>query len=241
MMRLLRYASLLLAMMGTTLGMAWAQNGGGVFGPVVPEGHRLWDYRYSADDPDSDGSWIQRLHYEEEVAGNLMWRVVGQVRNRGASRDTEFDFVRGELFIDAGKLTSWWHTGFRVDGMMRNGSRPDQFNAAWTNQFALGESTIARFLIFTSQQVGDNAAEGVQVQTRALLSKRLDNGLLIGLESYDPWGSTENWSSYGEGRHQVGPFIAGKASGLDLFGGLLFATTDSASDVTFRIRIIKRI
>lgn len=219
---------------------AWGQNGGGVFGPIVPDGHRLWDYRYSVDDPGDDEAWVQRIHYEAEVAGNLMWRVVGQWRNRGMDADTEVDFARGELFIDAGKVTSWWHTGFRVDAMVRNGKRPDQFNAAWTNQFALGEGMIARVLVFTSHQVGDNAADGVSVQTRALISKKLSSGATVGFESYDPWGSTENFVSYDDGRHQVGPFVSGPVGPLHLFGGLLFGTTQSAPDLTMRVRVIKR-
>ena len=229
-----------ITLIGLMFSSAWAQNGGGVFGPIVPEGHRLWDYRYSVDAPGDDEAWIQRIHYEQEVAGNLMWRVVGQWRNRGMDTDTEFDFTRAELFIDAGKLTPWWHTGFRVDAMVRNGDRPDQFNAAWTNQFALADGVIARFLVLGSQQIGDKAADGVQHQTRALLSKKLPSGVVLGFESYDPWGSTEKFATYEEGRHQVGPFVAGKVAGINLFGGLLFGTTDSAADLTMRVRVIKK-
>ena len=74
---------------------AAGQNTGGVFGPVVNDGHRSAQYR-AAYDFDTYGL-AQRVHYQQAINGDLMWRVLVQARKTADSR-VDTDFVQGELF-----------------------------------------------------------------------------------------------------------------------------------------------
>ena len=70
---------------------AMAQNTGGVFPPDVNEGHKSAQYRIAAN-LDND-RFAQRLHYQQAIDGDLMWRIVGQTRETATS-DFDFDYVQ---------------------------------------------------------------------------------------------------------------------------------------------------
>jgi hypothetical protein len=80
------FLGLLLAATPTAL----AQNTGGIFSPIVNEGHKSVQYRVTYD-PDTDGI-SQRVHYQQAINGNLMWRGLVSARKSNES-DVDFDFV----------------------------------------------------------------------------------------------------------------------------------------------------
>ena len=78
---------------------AMAQNTGGVFPIQVNEGHRSLQYR-AAIDPDNvqdEFGFAQRLHYQQAINGDFMWRIVGQTQKTESS-DFDFSFLQAELF-----------------------------------------------------------------------------------------------------------------------------------------------
>ena len=72
----------LLILVLSTLSAA-AQNTGGVFPPSVDEGHKSAQYRaaYNAD----NDNFNQRLHYQQAINGDFMWRIIGQTRETASS------------------------------------------------------------------------------------------------------------------------------------------------------------
>ena len=77
----------------------YAQNTGGVFPPTVSEGHKSWQYRWAVDPESANGdtAFAQRLHYQQAINDDFMWRIVGQVRKTDDS-DFDPDFLQAELF-----------------------------------------------------------------------------------------------------------------------------------------------
>ncbi|MFK8029333.1 MAG: hypothetical protein AB8G18_03775 [Gammaproteobacteria bacterium] len=216
-----------------------AQNTGGVFGPVVNEGHQSVQYRLAFID-DSDG-FAQRIHYEKALDSKYMWRVIGQTRKTGSS-DFDFDYVQGELFWDVTDDTSrFWQSGLRLDVRVRDGNRNETIGLNWMNQFQLSNGWQARLLALTSVDIGSGARDGAGLQTRGNLFKTLPDRKQIGLELYSSYGTTSDFADFDDQRHTLGPFavIPVGSNGWSIFAGALFGLTESSPDADIRFWVTR--
>lgn len=212
---------------------ASAQNVAGVFPPMVNEGHASLQYR-AAFVPDTD-AFAQRLHYQQSIDGDLMWRVVAQTR-KTADSDVDFDFFQAELFWEWSEDGAPWRTGLRFDARVRDRGRPGLFGVHWTNQFQLSADVRARFLVMSSVDIGDGARDGILVQTRADIARRLPSGIEIGLEMYNNYGYTGSFGGFDKQSHQLGPMVTLPAGGgWSVLGGVLLGVSDAAPDADFRL------
>lgn len=216
---------------------AMAQNTGGVFPPMVKDGHKSAEYRVTYN-PDSEG-FSQRVHYQQAINGNLMWRGLVSARKTIES-DVDFDFVQAELFWELSDEDDLWKTGFRFDARIRDEDRPDLFGANWTNQFPVSETWTARFVALTAIDVGDDARDGIFLQTRGSVFTKLNSGQNVGVEFYNSYGSTDNILDLDKQGHQVGPYASLPISeDVSLFTGALFGLTDASADAELRLRLTK--
>lgn len=230
-------SSLLIATTTLLTQAALAQNTGGVFPPIVNEGHSSWQYR-AAFDPDTD-RFAQRLHYQRSIDGDLMWRVLGQTR-KTADSDVDFDFFQAELFWELSEDGAPWRTGLRFDARVRDRGRPGLVGVHWTNHLQLDADTRVRFLVMSLADVGDGARDGVFFETRADVAHRLASGIEIGVEMYNRYGSTRDFGDFDEQSHQLGPMVTVPVGGgWSLFGGLLLGLSDGASDQDFRLWVTR--
>jgi len=214
-----------------------AQATGGVFGPVVNEGHRSMQYR-TAYDPDSYG-FAQRLHYQQSIDSRFMWRVIAQARKTDRS-DLDYDFVQGELFWDLTDAKQPWQTGFRFDVRIPDEGRPAILGANWMNQLALSDDWNARFNVLTAFEVGSDARDGVLIQTRANLWKSLPNRYNYGIELFSVYGGTSDIVGFDDDQHAIGPFMTVPLSDRwSMFAGALFALDGDASDSNLRLWITR--
>ena len=231
----LRCAALLgLAFTGT---QAQAQNTGGIFPPMVKAGHKSAQYRGTYD-PDSEG-YAQRLHYQQSVNTDFMWRGLVQARKTDES-DVDFDFFQAELFWEISDDDDDWRTGFRFDGRIRDDGRPGQIGVNWMNQWPLAEDFSARFLVLTSADVGDDARDGVFFQTRGQIAYTgMEKGSLA-LELYNSYGALDDIRDFEEQRHQFGPTITWPiAKDVRLYVNTLFGLTDATPDNELRFWLTK--
>jgi hypothetical protein len=236
----MRHAILHLSVLISAFGCAHAQNTGGVFPPMVQPNTSAAEYRIGFR-PGADGqqdTWAQRLHYQTSLDGDFLFRIVGQVADR-VGEDAEFDLVQAELFWDLSEDDARWRTGLRFDGVVRGADGPEQINVNWTNQIALTEAWNARFVVLTSRQFGDRAADGVLLETRSNIFTDV-GGITVGVESYNLHGSTADFDAFG-GRQQVGPFafIPVGDGGLQLFTGVLFGANERSPDTDLRFWVTK--
>lgn len=212
---------------------AFSQNTGGVFGPVVNDDYSAVQYRATYD-PDSEGL-AQRVHYEQSLNSNVMWRVVAAARKTDDS-DIDFDAARGELFLQISEDGAPYQTGLRFDAVLRDDDRPHSIGAHWMNQFNFSDGWRARAVVLTSFDVGDNTRDGLFVQTRGQLTRRLDTGQTLGLELYNSYGSTDDFRDFDDQVHQAGPFVAVPVgNGWSVLGQALFGLTDATADTNLRI------
>ena len=216
---------------------ALAQNTGGIFGPVVNEGHRSWQGR-STYDLDGYG-FANRLHYQQAEGGNLMWRLVAQVHKTPDST-TDFDYGLAELFWQLSDDAAFWQTGVRFDLRVRGNDRPELFGFNWMNQFQLTPQLEARMLVLFGRNFGSGASSDVSFQTRGHLSYSLSNRTALGFEFYNSWGAVDDIRDFDDQQHQIGPFATVRLGGnWSLFAGALFGITDSTSDAELRLWLTK--
>ncbi|MEL6858686.1 MAG: hypothetical protein AAFO74_09885 [Pseudomonadota bacterium] len=216
---------------------AFAQNTGGIFPPMVNEGHKSAQYRVTFN-PDTEGL-SQRVHYQQAINGNLMWRGLVSARKTTDS-DVDFDFVQAELFWEWSDDDDDWKTGLRFDGRIRDDDRPGLIGVHWTNQFPLSQNWNGRFVALSSADIGDDARDGVFVQTRGNVFTRLDSGQTIGLELFNAYGSTDDFRDFEDQSHQIGPFASFPVTeDWGLFTGALFGLTEASADAEFRLWVTR--
>jgi len=220
---------------------AMAQNTGGVFPTQVNEGHRSLQYRaaINPDNAQDEFGFAQRLHYQQAINGDLMWRVVGQTQKTESS-DFDFAFLQAELFWELSDDQDQHKTGLRFDARLTDGGRAEQLGVNWMNHFNFDNGWHARALVLSSVQIGDTAADGINLQTRARVGKKLENGPLIGVEMYNNYGRTSDFGSFDEQSHTIGPFISTPIGNkVSLFAGPLFGLSSAAPDVEARLWLTK--
>ncbi len=211
-----------------------ANNTGGVFGPVVNDGHQALQYRGAITD---DSDFAQRLHVEQALNDDFMWRVVAQTR-KTPQRSTAFDYVQGELFWELPTAYSHWQQGFRFDLRLRDGDRPDQAGVNWMHQFQWAEGWSARALLLTTLQFGRNDRAGLGLQLRGSATKRFSRHLAASLAWFSDYGTTAETRGGSDQFHQLGPDVVLTAgNGWQLKGGVLFGLTSATPDATYRLWI----
>ena len=210
---------------------AGAQTTGGVFGPVVNAGHRSAQYRAAFDN--DDHRLAHRLHYQQSLNGDRMWRVIVQSRETASSR-FDFDFVQAELFWQLTPDQSGYQSGLRFDLRLRDGGRPNTIGVNWMHQFRLTPNWSARALLLGSLDVGNNTRDGLFLQSRAHLAHKA-GGRTLGLELFSAYGSTDDLFDLNEQNHQLGPFLEARLGGQwSLYGGALFGLTAASADLQLR-------
>lgn len=228
----------------TTLALpqiAAAQNTGGVFPPMVNEGHKSLQYRAAVNPDNAAGEvgFAQRLHYQQAINGDFMWRILGQTQKTDRS-DFDFSFLQAELFWELSDDEDQHKTGLRFDARLTDGDRAEQLGLNWMNHFNFDNGWHARALVLTSVQIGDTAADGVNLQTRARVGKKLEDGPELGVEMYNNYGRTSGFGSFKDQSHTIGPYIATPLGNkISLFAGPLFGLSNSAPDVEARVWLTK--
>lgn len=209
-----------------------AQNTGGIFPPDVNEGHRSAQYR-SAYNLDTNG-FAQRLHYQQAINGDFMWRLIGQTKETDNS-DFDFDFVQAELFWQISPDDKDYRSALRFDVRLRDDNRPNHFGLNWSQQWDFSPSWTARIVALSAVQFGDNNTDGIFLSPRAHLSHKLDSGINIGLEYYGNFGTTKNFS-VGKTGQAAGPFISTKITEkTSVIAGVQFGLNDAAPDTDLRL------
>jgi hypothetical protein len=217
--------------------IAYAQNTSGVFGPVIDEGERGWEYRATYE-PDSEGL-AQRVHYQQALNGELRWRAVAQVRKTDDS-DVDLDYLRGEIVWQVTPDDQKYQSGFRFEGRYRFNDRPGDVTVHWANQWKHIDNWTMRFIVGATQQIGNDPADGLQIQTRASAMTSLSDGPKLGLELFSEYGSTSDWLDADEQEHEFGPVAVWKLNeDWNLYSGALFGLTDASADIQLRFRLSK--
>lgn len=210
-----------------------AQITGGVFSPVVNEGHRSAQFR-TAHNVDTS-SFAQRLHYQQAINDSQQWRVVGQWK-RPQRSDTTFDFVQFEYLWQQTPNGQAHQSGWRFDARLPRGDRPEQLGVNWINDFTLSEALSLRAILLLSGQFGAGHQAGITVQSRGQLHYKANAQLGAGVAIYSGYGTTADFADLDQQSHHLGPYVnIGLAQGYSLHLDLLTDVNSNSSDTTARL------
>lgn len=220
---------------------AFAQTTGNVFGPSVKENERGWEYRIALDPESADGSTrvAQRFHYQQAINTRFRWRLVGQLRKTDDS-DIDFDYLQAEMMWNFTPDDADYQSALRFDARLRDSSRAEQLAVNWVHQLNLGEGWRARAIAVSALQIGKTGSDGLGLQTRGQLSKKLSRGRAVGLEMFNIYGTTANVRDFEDQSHAIGPFYNFDINDtLTLSSRVLFGVTDGAADTDIRFALVK--
>ena len=222
---------------------AAAQTVSSVSGPEIDAGERELEYRLGAafGDRADDADLAHRLHYQQAVNDRLRWRA-RLVWRDPADGGPALDHVQGELHWQWLERTpSGYSSGLRFNARaaVRDG-QPDEIGASWLHQWSLDRGWRVRALASLDRELGAGASDDWFLETRASLYRSFNDGLALGLESFNDFGAMGvSFGSFDEQSHQLGPVVSGeiRTAELEWSIGVLFGLSDGADDQDLMLRL----
>ena len=218
-----------------------AQTTGSVSGPTVKPGPPVVQYRVSwlpGEDggPDRIG---QRLEWDTNLDDRHDLHLFASAG--GPSNDQELTSLNSELvWALSPENATRWKTALRFDASVGLNGRASAVGMDWINEISFDGGWSARAMVLTAVQIGENRKDGVFLQSRFRLNRRLAGGQDIGVELYDGYGSTEALGSFNDENHRAGPYLSQPlANGWRLYSGILLGLSDRAAGSEFRLWISK--
>ncbi len=233
--------SLLLITLFYPLDYAVANNGG-VHGPNVKADTHSAEFRMntSNSDDNTDGRQQYRLHYQRAFTDRFQVRMVLQYRDFGSF---EYDNAKAEFLYNYKKANSDnYSAALRIDARTRRGQRPEDIGVHWTHQYNINTSLFIRGIAIVNKNITDNGAgeKPTTVASRFSITKRLENGLMIGAEMFNNYGELNDISDSNQQLHQFGPTITYNKDGWYIYGRYLSGLTSASPDHNFSLRIGRR-
>lgn len=224
---------------------AQAQNVSSVFGPTVNAGEREAEYRLGIlpGEDGADTEYAHRFHAQYAFNDALRFRAITEISSGDTGdADLEFKYVQGELlwqYEESGE--DGYAAAFRFDYRLNEGDdRADQFGANWTHQWALPNDWRFRAILLFDVDVGEDARDGLFIDTRMSLTRRLSNGLRVGVDSFNDYGDTDRgFGSFQDQSHQLGPVVSGSIGEVEWFFGPLFGISDGAPDTDIQFTLTR--
>lgn len=224
---------------------AQAQNVAGVFGPNVSAGDRTFEYRAALAPVDGTGgdNFVHRLHYQHAL--NDRWRLRGVLQGSDTRADDfEFNFFQGEIqwqFLE--RTPAGVSSALRLDlRITERDDGADRVGLNWTTQWDINDAWQARGVILLARELGTGQRNGIFLETRAGVSRKIGTNVRLGLESFNIYGNTaQGFGSFDDQNHQFGPVFSGQLDGgWSWLAGALFGLSASAPDEDFRLWISRR-
>jgi hypothetical protein len=219
-----------------------AANTSGVHSPNVDPNDRSAQIRSALSPGDEDGEvdqWGYRFHYQHALNDRIRVRGIVQYRDRG---EFQYEYLRAELLYNFKKQADdgIWSSGVRFDIRQRRSDSPEEFAINWTNQWSLANGIRVRGILIGAWQFGsDRADSGTAIETRSSISKRLDNGLRVGVEMFNDFGEVGEFGSFNDQSHQIGPMIGGTIGGFKYEARYLAGVSNGSRDHNFGLRFDK--
>lgn len=216
----------------------------GVMGPNIDATDRSIQFRSAmsaTDDYSHEDAWAYRLHYQHAFNDTFRGRIVLQYRDKGT---LEYDFLRTELLYNFKKRgqDESWSSALRFDLRTRHGGRPEELAVNWGNEWALSSNYRMRATVILGQHLGGaRESNDLLVQTRASFSRKLDNGIRVGIQMLNQHGELGDFGSINDQSIYLGPSVSGKIGEFVYELRYLNGLTDNARDNNFFFRMTTKL
>lgn len=230
-----RFSIRLLVTVGVLVWGAFSASGlSTVFSPDVKAGDRSVEYRFSyVEETERQG---HRFHaqwaHNETVRSRL---VLAGRKDEGA--DFDYRFTRLEtLWQFAEDEEAGYDGAVRLDLQAADGDNEPHRIGTWlVGQYEVADGWRLRGGLFGSYEIGPGRDEGIGVQARGAVLRRVISDWTAGLEYFGNLNTTEDFGSFDEQRHQVGFLLRTSVLGLALQGRMLVGVSEGASDLEVRL------
>ncbi|WOI53853.1 hypothetical protein [Parvularcula sp. LCG005] len=167
------------------------------------------------------------------IVGEGIWREGGALQFRQASANLYW-----QLSDDDARFRS----GLRLDATIRNGTAPDGVSLFFLSEQKWTDSFSTRAILVTSKEMGDQAANGIKLETRLRADCTDGSKRHFGIEAYDLHGTTARLAPYDRQRHQIGPYASFPVgTGWTVTPGLLLGLSQASPDMEFRLFFSRRL
>lgn len=220
--------------------MAASANTTSVFSPEVKAGTQALEYRssYVGEDGSVESQFSHRLHFQHAFNDTYRLRIIGQGARRGDD-NVSYNYTRLELqqqYIESEE--HGWDAALRYELQISDRSgRPDRFRIAWTGKRDITPEWQIRGNLMLGRQFGSNPASGVQVETRAQITRKIPIGGRLGLEMFNDMNETAEFGSFEDQEHQLGPVYKNKFGKLNVLVSYLFGMSGKTDDTNFRVHL----
>lgn len=224
-----------------SIGLASALNTSSVFSPDVDAGTSAAEYRFSAIPDDDDDAFAHRFHYQQAIDGMWRWRVITLHTDRGAG-DLEFRYVRFEMQQQIRENeVHGWDAAFRYElQIAESDDRPSRVRVQFTNKWKLDDRWEARAIGAAGVDMGAEASSGMAFETRSQVTRVIIPGWRVGAEMYNDFGSSDDFGSFDDQDHQLGPIVKMSLSrAWRVEANALYGLSDAAANVEYRLHVIR--
>jgi hypothetical protein len=134
-----------------------------------------------------------------------------------------------------------WDAALRFEAEVGDES-PDRLRVMWTGQRDFGAGWQVRGNALVGREFGSQGANGLTLETRAQVTRRIGRGKRLGVELFSNLNSTADMGHYADQSHKLGPiFKTDIGTRWRLNAGYLFGISDGADDATWRLMIVHRL
>lgn len=149
-----------------------------------------------------------RFHYQHSLSD--AWRLRGIVAWEG-DEDTQigFDYFRLEAQWQFQETDEHgWASAFRFELQIPE-DRDDPFRGriGWFTQWAVDEDWQFRTNVLVGRAFGPNNADGFSPELRLQVTRRVTNALRLGVDYFGDFNSTEDFGTFDEQEHELGPVL----------------------------------
>lgn len=211
-----------------------------VFSPEVRAGTQHLEYRssYVGADGDVESQFSHRLHFQHAFNDTYRIRLIAAGARRGDDT-VSYNYTRLELqqqYLESEE--HGWDAAMRYELQISDrAGRPDRVRVAWTGKKDITPEWQIRGNLMLGRQFGTNAASGVQVETRAQVTRKIATGGRLGLEMFNDMNETAEFGSFEEQEHQLGPVYKHKVGKLNILVSYLFGMSGKTDDTNFRMHL----
>lgn len=212
-----------------------AQNTGTVFSPDIKADDREWELRLAYDN-DAD-TFAKRLHYQHAFSEAFRMRGIVTYRS-DSTQDFDYRYFRLEgqyQFLE--DETAGFDSALRLELQFADGDDPpSRVRLGWTNKYDLNDLWQVRGILLTGHRFGPESPGGYLLETRAQISRKLNDSLAVAVDYYGDFNDTNRVGSFDDQEHQLGPVLkfdlTDKIEGM---AAILFGLSDSTAEREFRL------
>lgn len=216
---------------------------GNVGSAGISDGEQSVETRFGINDA---GDAAARIHYDFAATGWYQLRLISSF-SRPDNEDWDFSAFTVENWFqwsEEARSGEGFNGGLRLAYGFADGGGPDEAEVRLTITDKFAGAWEWRANAIGEVETGEGSEGGVEIETRAQLTRGIDTGVLgasgarFGLEIFSEWGNSRDIGGLEEQAHQIGPVLKlDWSNGVFLQSAIRAGLTEASDDAMFKVFI----